>query len=119
MENKRNAVFRHRSVRKKRRNPGRFLVVLIVALGLFGVVNSGRSFLKIIQLTGMKNGEKTALDEALRKREHLREEAARLTSDSLYIEEIARREYGMIKPGEEVYNITPPDTVKRAEKDDD
>jgi cell division protein FtsB len=83
---------------------------------LFGVVNSGRSFLKIMQLTHMKNEQEKARDEALRKREQLREEVTRLTSDSLYIEEIARRDYGMIKPGEEVYNITPSDTVKRSDK---
>ncbi|MHB9028633.1 MAG: FtsB family cell division protein [Candidatus Latescibacterota bacterium] len=112
-------MVRNRAVRKKKRNPGRLLVVLIVALALFGVVNSGRSVLKIIQLTRMKNGEKKTRNEALLKREQLREEAARLTADSLYIEEIARREFGMIKPGEEVYNITPPDTVKRTGKNVD
>ncbi len=110
----------NRTVRKKRRNHGRSLIFLSVTLVFFGIIifSSGRSFLKIIQLSRTKETEEKARDSALAKQAQLKEEIVRLNDDSLYIEEIARREYGMIKPGEGVFNITLPDTVNRAERND-
>ncbi len=101
------------AVRKKRRNPGRVIFVLFVGIVIFGFANLSRSFLEILNLSRMKAEEEKARDEALRKRDALLGEVIRLESDSLYIEEIARRDYGMIKPGEEVFNITLPDSTGR------
>ena len=108
-------MVRNRMARRKKRNPGRYFLVFIAAILLFGTVNSGRSLLRIVQLTRMKKAEREALGTAVAKRDSLRGEIVRLTSDTLYIEEIARRDYGMIRPGEEVYNITLPDTTGGAE----
>jgi len=38
----------------------------------------------------------------------MREQVARLQSDTTYIERIARERYGMARPGERVYRIVPP-----------
>lgn len=109
-------MIRKTTVRKKRRNPGRYLVVIVVVIVIFGFVNSGRSVLEILDLSRLRANEEQARDEALRKRDALRTEVTRLQSDSLYIEEIARRDYGMVKPGEEVFNITLPDSTGRTGK---
>jgi cell division protein FtsB len=75
------------------------------------MVNSGRSLVQILRLSKMKTEERKAGNELERKKTRLQLEIFRLTSDSLYIEEIARREYGMVKRGEEVFTISPPDTT--------
>jgi len=54
--------------------------------------------------------EQQALDTARRRNEALREEVRRLRSDPAAIEELARRELGLMKPGETVF------IVKDAEK---
>ena len=43
----------------------------------------------------------------------LREEVRRLQTDKRYIEEIARRELGMVKEGEIIYQFDSPSTGKR------
>ncbi len=43
----------------------------------------------------------------------LREEVKRLQTDKRYIEEIARRELGMVKEGEIIYQFDSPSTGKR------
>ncbi len=103
---------RNRTVRKNRRSPGRIILFAVLAAVVFGLFNSGRSFLKIRELSLMKQEEQRKLDEYVRRRTELQKEVARLQSDSLYIEEIARREYGMMKAGEEPLLISLPDTTK-------
>lgn len=57
------------------------------------------------------------MGKALGEKRSLEREIERLTSDTLYIEEIARKEYGMIKKGEEVYHISLPDSGEQKKKD--
>ena len=49
----------------------------------------------------MKHREEKALNDAIKEKELLELEIEKLTEDSLYIEEIARKEYGMVKNGED------------------
>ena len=46
----------------------------------------------------------------------LREEVRRLQNEKRYIEEIARKELGMVKQGEIVYQFTPPKNDKEPSK---
>jgi len=46
-----------------------------------------------------------SLERARQENEHLREEARRLREDPSAIEELARRELGLIKPGEKLFFI--------------
>ena len=48
--------------------------------------------------------------------EKLKEEVRRLRSDKRYIEEIARRELGMVKEGEILYQFDPPSKGKESPK---
>jgi cell division protein FtsB len=105
-------VIKNRTARKKRRSPARVIFVLVLAIVFLGLVNSGRSLLKIRELTRLKQEEARTLQENVKKRTELQKEVYRLRNDSLYIEEIARREYGMLKAGEEPLLISLPDTTK-------
>jgi cell division protein FtsB len=97
--------------RKRRRRKGGLIIVFIAVVVLLGLVSTGRSLLKIYRLDKMKHEERMLRDGLSKQRDRLRLEVYRLSNDSLYIEGIARREYGMIKKGEEVFNISVPDTT--------
>lgn len=105
-------MIKNRSDRKKRRSPGKIILFGVLVVVILGLVNSGRSLLKIWELSHLKQEEQRTLDGKLQKRSELQKEVYRLRNDSLYIEEIARREYGMLKDGEESLLITLPDTTK-------
>ena len=51
-----------------------------------------------------------------RENQKLREEVKRLKSDKRYIEEIARKELGMVKEGEIIYQFDPPIGKKQDSK---
>lgn len=77
------------------------LVLLLLGFALFG----DKGILRAIQL----NRQKTSLQAELHRMEEansaLREEIKSLRSDHRYIEDIARRELGMVKPDELVYQF--------------
>ncbi len=78
---------------------------------MVGILFSSRSFIKIRQLNLIKKQEIQARDAASEEKRKLLLEFSRLSNDSSYIQEIARREYGMIKKGEEVYLISLSDSA--------
>ena len=97
--------------RKRKRKPGWYLFILIVCITvLYFFYNTSRNIMEIWRLTGLKRQEEKALARAREKQQTLLMEKERLLSDSTYIEEIARNEYGMIKKGEEIFYISQPDS---------
>jgi cell division protein FtsB len=102
----------HSTVRRKRHGPGVYILAFVAVLVVLGLVSSGRSLVQIYGLSRTKAVERKAGSDLEREKTRLQMEIFRLLSDSLYIEEIARKEYGMVKKGEEVFNISPPDTTK-------
>ena len=94
---------------KRKRKPVWYLTVMVVCvIGCYGIIKYGNDIVSIWRLSGMKNSEQEALDNAHVRKEMLKREIERLKTDSTYIEEIARKEYGMIKKGEQVFTITLP-----------
>ncbi len=95
-----------RRKRTPRKKPGHILIlgILTVAIG-YGLVRSGGSVLTIWRLSRDRHEEIRLLREEEARKRTLEQEITRLESDSSYIEDIARREYGMIKDGEEVYRL--------------
>ena len=91
-------------------------MVLIAAVALYSLYVTGRNIGRIWRITSIKRAEQHRLDEAEARLDSLKIEKERLQSDSTYIEEIARREYGMVKDGEEVYYITLPDSSEGEEQ---
>jgi len=103
--------------RKRRRKPVWYLLVtLATVVALYFTFNTGKRLIEVLRLTSMKRQEESTLDEARKKKEQLQREKERLLNDLSYIEEIARREYGMIREGEEMFQITLPDS-EETEKD--
>ena len=103
--------------RKLKRKPGWYLIAGIVSIiMLYFLYNTGRKVNDIWHLMRLKRSEGKDLRRAMDLRDELLHERGRLLNDSTYIEEIARREYGMHKNGEKVYYITNPDS--NAEKND-
>ncbi len=73
-----------------------FIAVLYFFLGgQFGLVN----YFRFQQL---KKTYREELEYEIRRGDSLRAEIERLKSDTLYIESLARKHLGMIKPGEEI-----------------
>lgn len=96
--------------RRSPRKPGRRLIFLLV--GLLLVFSFGKGLVKIGRLMYRNHVEQQKYDQVLREKEQLETEIERLNDDPLYIEEIARREYGMIREGEEVFRLSLPDSAK-------
>ena len=104
--------------RKRQRKPGWYILVLFVSIAvLYFIINTSRNMMEIWRLTGLKRQEEKALTRAREKQQTLMAEKERLLSDSTYIEEIARNEYGMIKKGEEIFYISQPDSEETEEKE--
>jgi cell division protein FtsB len=105
-------------VNRKHRSTSGYIVVLVAALFVLGAAISGRSFLRIYRLSKTVREERIQKDDIARKKALLDMEVFKLANDSLYIEDIARREYGMIRRGEEAYTISLPDTAKEKKEHD-
>ena len=98
-------------MRKKRRKPGWYVIAALISLfALYFLSNTGRNVAEIVKLELLRRGEVKSIRKARERREALKMEKDRLLNDSSYIEEIARREYGMKKKGEEIFYITNPDS---------
>ena len=86
-----------------------FVVALLVVDGLVG----DRGLLALLRARRQYDALATTIARQRAENAHLRELARRLTEDPTAIEEVARRELGLIKPGERVFIIkgltSPPD----------
>ena len=103
--------------RKPRKRPGWYFVfILLLVIGSYGFFRTGKGLIKVWRLSRLKRIEERALKKDLERREALKNEIGRLKSDSTYIEEIARGEYGMKKKDEEVFQISLPDSNEKGKK---
>ena len=71
---------------------------------------SGKNLVKIWRLNSIAKSEEKTRENATKMKQKLEQEVMKLTNDSTYIEDIARKEYGMIKKGEEVFELSSPDS---------
>jgi len=102
--------------RKIKRKPAWYIITsVILIIVFFASINFSKGIYRIWQLSWIKHKEEKALNDAIKEKELLELEIEKLTEDSLYIEEIARRD-GMAKNGEEVFRITIPDSVSEGGK---
>ena len=98
---------------RSRLKPGRKIILFILAVLL--VFCFGKGFVRIGRLLVRQHTEEQRLEQVRQEKERLEGEIERLQSDSLYIEEIARKEYGMVQDGEEVFRLTLPDSTGSGE----
>jgi cell division protein FtsB len=101
---------RARKLRRRRNPQWYFFVIIVLIVGCYSAYRSGKNLIKIWRLTGMIKTEEKTRDDAIKAKQSLEREISKLTNDSTYIEDIARKEYGMIKKGEEVFELSPADS---------
>jgi cell division protein FtsB len=95
--------------------------LLIVALGLFlilGLVTflGENGILHLLRLKKEMGRIKEANLQLVKENEELKEEVRKLKQEKKYIEEIARKELGMVKEGEIIYQFEPSDRDKERTK---
>ena len=95
--------------RRETARPGRSIVttalLILSAIFVLDGVAGERGWLANRRARIEYEREAQALDAARRRNDALREEIRRLQSDPAFIEELARRDLGLIKPGETVFII--------------
>ena len=91
-----------------RRKRGRIIRYLIVAVGCVLIIDAlvgDRGFLAMLKARQQYRSLETSLVRSRAENAQLREQARQLREDPLAIEEIARRELGLIRPGEKLFII--------------
>jgi cell division protein FtsB len=103
-----------------RRRGRRAVQYLLLCLGVVLVVDAllgDKGLLEMIKKRDEYRALELTLVRARAENARLREEARRLREDPEAIEEIARRELGLMKPGEKLFiirDVTPADARRRA-----
>jgi len=91
-----------------RRRGGKIVRYLIVAVGCVLIIDAlvgDRGFLAMLKARQQYRTLETSLVRSREENAQLREQARQLREDPLAIEDIARRELGLIRPGEKLFII--------------
>ncbi len=91
-----------------RRQRGRIVRYLIIAVGSILVIDAlvgDRGLLAMVKARQEYRSLETSLIQSRAENAQLREQARQLREDPQAIEEIARRELGLIRPGEKLFII--------------
>jgi len=94
---------------------------LLLALGFFLILGlitffGENGILHLLRLKKEMGGIKEANLQLVKENEELKEEVRKLKQEKKYIEEIARKELGMVKEGEIIYQFEPSDRDKERTK---
>jgi cell division protein FtsB len=100
-------------IRKKR-----FLLVIVGFLVILGFLSffGEKGILHLLRLKKELAGIKEANQQMEVENQKLKEEVERLRHEKRYLEEIARKELGMVKEGEIIYQFEPPKGEKENPK---
>ncbi|MBI5894220.1 MAG: septum formation initiator family protein [Deltaproteobacteria bacterium] len=82
-----------------------YLLLTFAIIMVFLTVFSDRGLIRIYQLSKERDNIRTNNRLLKTANENLREEMQRLKTDNRYIEEIARKELGMVKPTDVIYQF--------------
>ena len=93
-----------RSVRKRRLVFVACLAILIVALSVGGK----KSLVKVLQMSKARTELQQEIPQLRQVNEELTREIQAFTHNSSQVEAIAREDLGLVKPGEIVYQFSPP-----------
>lgn len=81
----------------------RYVLVFVTVVIVIDAVVGDKGLLTLLKARRDYAGVEAALERARAENDRLREEARRLREDPAAIEEVARRELGLIKPGEKLF----------------
>ena len=93
------------SAANRGRRIARYVLGVVTAILVIDAVFGEKGLLALLKARRDFQGVEASLAAARSQNAHLREQARRLREDPSAIEEIARRELGMIKPGEKLFII--------------
>ena len=91
--------------RRHRRRAVQYLVVFVGAVLMIDAFVGDKGLLAMLEAREQYRLLEQSLEEARAENARLREQARRLREDPSAIEEIARRELGLIRPGEKLFII--------------
>lgn len=83
----------------------RYVLILVTVVLVIDAVVGEKGLLALMKARSEYRAVEAALARARRENQELREEARRLREDPAAIEELARRDLGLIKPGEKLFII--------------
>lgn len=83
----------------------RWAVVLVSLVIIIDAIVGDRGLLAMLRAREQYEANQTALEQQRAENERMREEVSRLTDDPAAIEELARGELGLMRPGEKVFII--------------
>jgi cell division protein FtsB len=83
----------------------RYVLVFVTVVVVIDAIVGEKGLLALLQARREYRAVEIALDRARAENDQLREEARRLREDPAAIEELARRQLGLIKPGEKLFII--------------
>ncbi|MCA1583968.1 MAG: septum formation initiator family protein [Acidobacteria bacterium] len=98
-------TFKTASVLRTGRRVVRYTLILVTIVLVIDAVVGEKGLLALLKAGREYHAVEVALDRARAENAALREEARRLREDPAAIEELARRELGLIKPGEKLFII--------------
>ena len=93
------------SLANRGRRIARYVLAFVTAVLVIDAIVGEKGLLALIKARRDFEGVEAALGHARAENARLREEARRLREEPSAIEEIARRELGLIKPGEKLFII--------------
>ena len=80
-----------------------YLLSSIIIVGIIGLIFIDFGILKLVDLKKNKHSLHTDIEALLTQQTLIQKEIYQLTSDTNYIEKIAREKFMMVKPGEKVF----------------
>jgi cell division protein FtsB len=91
------------------------VLVGLVVLGMVGFAAEGGEYgtLDLVRLRSQLRRERDSIVQLRVEVDSLSRVARALTTDSATQERAARETYGMIRPGELLYHVVPPDSARR------
>ena len=90
----------------------RYVLLAVAGLALYHILSGPSGAINIMKLRQANVEKRLELDSLRARKLALEVEKVRLEKDSAYLEQVARKELGMAKPGEKVFRYMATDTKK-------
>lgn len=101
------------SLKRRGRRVAQYLLIFIACVLIIDALVGDRGLLAMVEKRQQYRVLERSLDGARAENARLREEARRLREDPDAIEELARRQLGMIRPGEKLFIVKDVDPAGR------
>ncbi|HLP41796.1 MAG TPA: septum formation initiator family protein [Fibrobacteria bacterium] len=88
---------------KRKPKWARYVLLGLGGLGFFHILSGPSGAINLFKLRQANTEMRDELDSLVERKRQLEIEKTRLVSDSAYLEQLARKELGMARPGEKVF----------------